>query len=214
MTGPVQLTAETDPGPELDLPRLRRLARWVLLQEGCRSGDVDILLTDDERIQALNLQYREQDRPTDVLAFGLQEGDASVDFVLPRGERPALGEVVISLPRAREQAAAYGQSCPEEVELLLVHGLLHLLGYDDALDEQRRHMQARQEQLLRAFERRTSLSLSFARAFAGLSDLWWTQRNARLHLTLALAAVLLGLILGLSLPEWALLSLAIAVVLV
>jgi probable rRNA maturation factor len=97
------------------------------------------VLTDDERITELNRTYRGVDGPTDVLAFSLHEG----------AEENLLGDVVVSVETARRQADEHGQSLDDEVEMLLVHGLLHLLGYDHAQPEEGRRMFARQDQFLK-----------------------------------------------------------------
>lgn len=88
------------------------------------TGEVSVLLTDDAGIQELNRAYRGQDRPTDVLSFSQREGDP-----MP-GEENLLGDIVVSIERAREQADRFGHSQEREVGFLAVHGLLHLLGYD------------------------------------------------------------------------------------
>lgn len=87
-------------------------------------SELELLLTTDEEIHALNKTYRGKDRPTDVLSFGLED-DTN------------LGQLVISIPRAKEQAVQIGQSLNEELRFLFAHGLLHLLGFDheDPADE-------------------------------------------------------------------------------
>lgn len=82
-----------------------------------KKNGVELLLTDNKSIQALNKQYRQKDSPTDVLSFGFDEG-------------ASLGQIVISVERAEEQAKELGQSLKKELEFLFTHGLLHLLGYD------------------------------------------------------------------------------------
>jgi len=86
--------------------------------------ELELLLTTDEEIHALNKTYRGKDRPTDVLSFGLED-------------ETTLGQLVISVPRAAAQAEEIGQSLNEELRFLFSHGLLHLLGYDheDPADE-------------------------------------------------------------------------------
>ena len=94
-----------------------------------------VVVTGDVAVRDLNRRYRGEDAPTDVLSFALRE-DAE-EFVLPPDASLRLGDVVVSLPAARRQAKEAGHSLERELALLLVHGLLHLLGYDHASDEQR-----------------------------------------------------------------------------
>ncbi len=108
-----------------------------------------LLITDDECIKRLNLRYRGRDRETDVLAFGMQNDQSR--FVSPPSVSVHLGDVVVSYPRAVAQAETYGHSIEEELHRLVLHGLLHLLGYDDRSDEERQRMWDRQETILREF---------------------------------------------------------------
>jgi probable rRNA maturation factor len=105
-----------------------------------RPPDVSIALVDDAYIQVLNREYRGIDQPTDVLAFPMG-GDRA------RGE-PALGDIVISLERARDQARQFKHPIRREVALLAVHGVLHLLGYEDDTEDGASAMWSRQKQLL------------------------------------------------------------------
>ena len=116
--------------------------------------EVDVLITDDGGIHEINLQQRDIDRPTDVLSFPMFEftpgappkDDADAD---PATGRTPLGDMVISLERAREQAAEYGHSVERELSYLAVHSVLHLLGYDH-MDEgpEKARMRAREEAIL------------------------------------------------------------------
>jgi probable rRNA maturation factor len=108
-------------------------------------GEVSVSFVDDEEIHALNRAYRGVDRPTDVLSFALEEGD---DFPAPDGTLPVLGDIVISVPTAVRQAAEYGHSVERETGFLLVHGFLHLLGYDHDTEEAEREMFGLQEEVL------------------------------------------------------------------
>ena len=112
------------------------------------SATMGLLITDDETIKGLNLRYRGQDSETDVLAFGML--DDPEGFVSPPSLPPHLGDVVVSYPRAAEQAADYGHSVEEELDRLVIHGLLHLLGYDDEDEQERQEMWAQQEALLKS----------------------------------------------------------------
>lgn len=127
---------------------LRALAEAVLEQEGPQGPvELGIVVTGDEEVRELNRRYRGLDSTTDVLSFALAEGG---DFVAPPDGLLHLGEVIISYPQAERQAQERGQETRQEVALLLVHGLLHLLGYDHADRNQERHMRAREKALLQA----------------------------------------------------------------
>jgi probable rRNA maturation factor len=119
--------------------------RKTLLFEGFdRPAEVSILLTEDDEMQVMNRQYRGFDKPTDVLSFSqLDASDAT-----PPGCPVALGDVIISVPTAHRQADARGRSLQDEIDLLVVHGVLHLLGYDDETDEGAEEMNRRQEEIL------------------------------------------------------------------
>jgi probable rRNA maturation factor len=89
-------------------------------------AEVSVMLVNNEAIQALNLEYRGLDRPTDVLSFSQLEGEELFDV----RDVPILGDIVISMEQAQAQAVDYGHSLERELAFLLVHGLLHLAGYD------------------------------------------------------------------------------------
>ncbi|MBN1658692.1 MAG: rRNA maturation RNase YbeY [Anaerolineae bacterium] len=109
-------------------------------------GEVTIVITDDQGIQELNRDFLGRDRPTDVLSFSAREGDAS--FVSAPEVIDYWGDVIVSYPRASEQAAEQGHSVERELKLLVVHGVLHLLGYDHEEEEDRAEMWARQDEIL------------------------------------------------------------------
>ena len=99
-------------------------------------AELSVLLCDDDTVHTLNRDYRHKDKPTDVLAFAMREGEGG-------GLNPdLLGDVVISLDTARRQAIAGGRTIASEVTILLAHGLLHLLGYDHQTDDEERRMNA------------------------------------------------------------------------
>ncbi len=104
-------------------------------------ADLTIVLTDDEQLQDLNREFRDIDAPTDVLSFPASESD-------PETGRRYLGDVLISVQRAEEQAAAGGHALEAELQLLVVHGVLHLLGHDHAEDKEKLRMWAAQAQIL------------------------------------------------------------------
>lgn len=153
----IELSVQVDPQfrASVDRERVSRVVQETLRQERiAKPLGVGLLVTDDENIKRLNLRYRGQDQETDVLAFPMQDNDSG--FVSPASLAPHLGEVVISYPRVEAQAKEYCQSVAEELDRLVVHGVLHLLGYDDQTVEDRERMWQRQEAILREFEESTS----------------------------------------------------------
>ena len=106
--------------------------------------EVDLLFVDNEAIREMNLEYRDKDSATDVLSFPMYEPDEEIDDE----EEVLLGDIVISLERAQEQCEEYGHSLEREVMYLLVHGLLHLAGYDLMVEEDKKVMRAQEEKLL------------------------------------------------------------------
>jgi probable rRNA maturation factor len=115
-------------------------------KEGYYSFELGIVITDDENIYKINREYRGVDAPTDVISFALLEGDDS--FVMPPDNTLHLGEVVISYPRAAEQAKEQNHSTERELAWLVTHGVLHLLGYDHENDAERQTMQAIESDIL------------------------------------------------------------------
>jgi probable rRNA maturation factor len=127
---------------------LRAIACQLLAAEGVAApGRVGIVIADDQTVRDLNQRFLGLDEPTDVLSFGLAKADEA-PFALPPEEEASLGEVVIAYPTALRQAEEAGR--PAEVELahLLVHGLLHLLGYDHERPEDEGAMRRREEEIL------------------------------------------------------------------
>jgi probable rRNA maturation factor len=132
------------PGPAVRINRgvVAELAGHVLAAENVERAEVSLVFCDDDRIAGLNRDWLAHQGPTDVIAFGFSEG----------GEDPE-GEVYIDLAQAARQAPEFGASLDEEVRRLVVHGLLHLLGYDDLKTQDRRRMTARQEELVAGWSR-------------------------------------------------------------
>jgi probable rRNA maturation factor len=129
---------------------VRGVGGRVLAAERAPRAEVGVRITGDAVVRRLNRHYRGEDAPTDVLSFAL--ADAPHDFVLPPGGVLQLGEVVLSLPTARRHARRAGRPLQTEIAHLLVHGLLHLLGYDHEREEDERRMKAREDALLSALE--------------------------------------------------------------
>ena len=126
---------------------LRAIARRVLAAESVAApGRVGIVVADDETVRELNHRFLGLDEPTDVLSFGLAAADGA-PFALPP-EEISLGEVVVAYPTALRQAQEAGRPIEAEAAHLLVHGILHLLGYDHERPEDERAMRRREEEIL------------------------------------------------------------------
>jgi len=143
--GPASLAAG------VDLDSLKKV-----LQAGARMLKVSdetvtvLTLTGDAHLQEYNRRYRGLDQPTDVLAFAAQEAPVDQRFQAPPGTEHWLGDIVISLPRARQQASEAHHPVNAEVRLLAVHGFLHLLGYDHAEPDEETAMTALTNRILAA----------------------------------------------------------------
>ena len=112
------------------------------------NAQVSVTFTDNEGIRVLNSQYRGIDRPTDVLSFPMLDFDGVCDLPIDE-EETMLGDIVVSLERAREQAEEYGHSFERETAFLCVHSMLHLLGYDhEDGGEEEADMRRRQSEIL------------------------------------------------------------------
>ena len=135
---------------------IRRAVNAALKYEGVGfDSEISVTLTDNEGIHELNREYRGVDRPTDVLSFPLFDGGVPEDMeVADEGEEKIkipLGDIVISMEKALEQATEYGHSFEREIAFLCVHSVLHLLGYDHELSEEdEKEMFRRQDEILEA----------------------------------------------------------------
>ncbi len=127
--------------------RLESVARRVLEAEGLGAAELSVAVTDDETVRSLNREYAGEDAVTDVLSFSQREGE---ELAAPPGGAPLLGEVIIAYPQSARQAQERGKSQEAEVARLLIHGILHLLGYDHGEPEEGRRMRAREEELVEA----------------------------------------------------------------
>jgi probable rRNA maturation factor len=132
---------------EADLPfandLLERTVQTALEHQSAASdSDLSIILTTDARLHELNLNYLGVDAPTDVLSFPASETD-------PETGARYLGDVLVSIPRARAQAEAAGHPLEAEVQLLVVHGVLHLLGHDHAEPDEKARMWRAQAEILK-----------------------------------------------------------------
>jgi len=122
---------------------IRKSARIILKSLGLEKSELSVLVTDDVEMRELNRQYRGKDKPTDVLSFPQQEENCE-DFV-----GATLGDVVISGDTASKQAGEKGHSLHKEFDVLLTHGILHLIGYDHEKGiKEARRMSAKEKEIL------------------------------------------------------------------
>ena len=112
---------------------------------GLENAEVSVTLTDNPHIHEINREYRKVDRPTDVISFALNENEGEEPEI--EGEIPVnmLGDIIISVERAKEQAQDYGHSTRREIAFLTVHGMLHLLGYDHIEEQDRIEMRKEED---------------------------------------------------------------------
>ncbi|MEX2373703.1 MAG: rRNA maturation RNase YbeY, partial [Dehalococcoidia bacterium] len=125
-----QLNLEVDDevGDGVDQPSLVTMIERVLTEDGIADGAaLAVVLSDDTLLRELNLRHRDVDAPTDVLSFPASEGEA---FPTQDGEAPYLGDIVVSVESVARQAAEVGLATGEELAHVILHGLLHVLGYD------------------------------------------------------------------------------------
>jgi probable rRNA maturation factor len=146
----IDIQAEGEFRALVDKGWIRKIVRQVLKAEEVASPyEVSLVFTDSETVRQLNRDYRGVDEPTDVLAFYmLPQKELDSSFALPPDGITRLGEVVVSYPQATEQAKQQGHSTERELALLVIHGILHLLGYNHEEREQEEKMRARERQLL------------------------------------------------------------------
>ena len=143
--GPIVVQVDDDFVSEVEVNDITRTVGATLAFEE-RVGEVTVVITTDEAVAELNQQYRDTEGPTDVLSFPAQ--DPTPGFVTAPVMAAYLGDVIIALPYTRRQAAGLNRPLRDELRLLAVHGVLHLLGYDHADQTEEANMWARQEAIL------------------------------------------------------------------
>ncbi len=141
----------------IDKRLVRRLVERLLSDHGRKGADTTIVFADDEFIRGYNLEFRNSDRPTDVLAFEMAEsdagaaGDACTNDAPPGELETILGDVIVSTDRAAVQARRYKRTLEREIAKLVSHGVLHLLGYDHEEPDERAEMRTLENRYVREF---------------------------------------------------------------
>ncbi|MCC2116162.1 rRNA maturation RNase YbeY [Bacillus halotolerans] len=148
----IDIVDETGSVSEEMLKEVENLLQFAAEREGVQDqAEVSVTIVTNEDIKQINKEYRGKDTPTDVISFALEEeGEDEVEIVgaeMP----PVLGDIIISADRTREQAEEYNHSFKRELGFLVVHGFLHLLGYDHMTKEEEEEMFTKQKDLLDAY---------------------------------------------------------------
>ncbi len=142
----LNLEVEDSVAGRVDQASILAMLERVLAEDEIEDGAaVTVVLADDTLLHELNLRHREVDAPTDVLSFPADEGE---EFPTPEGEPRYLGDIVVSVERVGRQAAEAGLAERDELAHVILHGLLHLLGYDHEEPEEEAVMKAREEGVL------------------------------------------------------------------
>lgn len=149
MTLTIDFIDDTNELLEEQLKEIELLLNFAAKKENIEEqSEVSVTFVLNEKIQEINREYRGKDTPTDVISFALEElGEGEVELVgagLPR----VLGDIIISIPKTKEQAKEYGHSFLRELGFLSVHGFLHLLGYDHMTKEDEEKMFTLQKEIL------------------------------------------------------------------
>lgn len=131
-------------GSFLKKENVKKIVNEVLRLEGIKNNiSVNLLFTGNKRIEALNKRFLRRDGPTDVITFGLKGASAANEA------KGFLGEIAISVEKARENAKRFKNPLEKEISLYIIHGMLHLLGYGDESKKEKRVMKARQNKILK-----------------------------------------------------------------
>jgi probable rRNA maturation factor len=140
---------ETGTLTEEEMSQIEKILNFVSDRQNIEpQSELSITFVNNERIQEINREYRQKDKPTDVISFAMEElGEGEVE-ILGINQPRILGDIIISVPKTKEQAEEYGHSFIRELGFLAVHGLLHLLGYDHETEEDEKLMFSLQRELL------------------------------------------------------------------
>lgn len=136
---------ETNFDLELDMDKLYKLLEFTLKREKLENVEFNVIFVDSETIQDINKNYRNIDRVTDVISFALED-NKTIEL-----DHRLLGDIYICYERSKEQAIEYNHSLMREVSFLMIHGLLHLLGYDHMEEDEEKIMFKKQEDILNEF---------------------------------------------------------------
>ncbi|ALC84933.1 rRNA maturation factor [Bacillus sp. FJAT-22090] len=148
----LDLMDETNTLSEQTVELVEKVLQFAADQQAVKTGsEVSVTFVTNDAIQEINRTYRDKDVPTDVISFAMEEmGEGEIE--IKNADIPTLlGDIIISVERASEQAASYGHTFERELCFLAVHGFLHILGYDHGTREEEQEMFGLQETILQAF---------------------------------------------------------------
>lgn len=152
MTMLIDSIDETNELTEQQILEVERLLNFAADKQGIvEHSELSVTFVSNEKIREINREYRHKDAPTDVISFAMEElGEGEVEIAgagLPR----ILGDIIISVPKAKEQAEEYGHPFLRELGFLAVHGFLHLLGYDHMEEDEEKEMFTLQKEILNEY---------------------------------------------------------------
>lgn len=148
----IDLIDETNELSEENMIEIEKLLNFAANKQNVEEdSEVSVTFVSNERIHEINREYRDKDAPTDVISFAMEElGEGETELIgvsMPR----VLGDIIISIPKAKEQAEEYGHTFIRELGFLSVHGFLHLLGYDHMTEEEELEMFTLQKEILNEY---------------------------------------------------------------
>ena len=129
---------------DIDLEEIKKLLNYALKYKKIENAEFNVIFVDS--VKEINKKYRGIDRETDVISFALED-----DNIFPKGSIKMLGDIYISVPKMKAQAIEYGTGEKRETAFLVIHGLLHLLGYDHMTKEEEKIMFGEQEAILNGY---------------------------------------------------------------
>lgn len=148
----LDLNDETQSLSVENLNLIEKMLHHAAEAQGIEAGsELSVTFVNNEEIQQINSEYRGKNVPTDVISFAMEELGEGEIAINVEGAPRVLGDIIISVERAKEQAADYGHSEERELGFLAIHGFLHLLGYDHMEDDDEKEMTEKQESILQSF---------------------------------------------------------------
>ena len=138
-----EITVINETSDNIDKELLNKVASFALEYENVKKALVNIIIVDNDEIRKINKEYRGIDRETDVISFALEDDDTFIKLPIR-----VLGDIYISIDKAKSQAEEYGHSLKREMSFLVVHGILHLLGYDHMNESDEKVMFDKQDKIL------------------------------------------------------------------